>query len=370
MSTANVTVEPYNPLWPTHFHSIKAKLSSHLSTIPLISIEHVGSTSVPNLAAKPIIDIDIIVTRENLQPAIACLAAHGFTYLGELGIKDRHCLKDPDQAPKRNTYVCIDGAAQTRNHLGVRDTLRKNAALRDEYRDVKIELAKRGTNIIDYIEAKSPILQKVLQASGLLTREELLTIEAVNRKGGKFGAVETGREGLVLREFVLGDEEAFFELESIADVVRYQTWGPRTREQARDLVAEIVRNSEAVPRVHVELAVEFEGSFVGRVGAKVTASLRPTALEAEESESTCLPHADLWFSFLPSYQGKGLATEAMKCFVALLKPPLELEIECDPRNTGSVKMAERLGFEKISEEEKVFECKGEWVGSCVFRKNR
>ncbi|KAF2439430.1 hypothetical protein P171DRAFT_316959, partial [Karstenula rhodostoma CBS 690.94] len=125
---------------------------------------------------------------------------------------------------------------------------------------------------------------------------------------------------LVLREFGPGDAEAYFTLESQDSVVRYQTWGPRTRTQAGSEVARIIEASEAVPRTHVELAVECGGAFIGRVGANV---------------QRARPRADLWFSFLPGWQGKGFATEAMEAFVALLGGPLELEIECDPRNAGS-----------------------------------
>lgn len=91
-------------------------------------------------------------------------------------------------------------------------------------------------------------------------------------------------------------------------------------------------------------------------------------------------HVSLWFSLLPSMQGKGLATEAVEAFVDEMarrerdgkegsgEVQMELEIECDPRNAGSRKLAERLGFRKESEVEEAFECKGEMVGSVVYRK--
>ncbi|KAL1591998.1 hypothetical protein SLS60_011590 [Paraconiothyrium brasiliense] len=348
----SVSVHPYNPAWPSYFLKIKARLESLLTSTPYTSIEHVGSTSVPLLAAKPIIDIDIIVSRENVAPAISVLVAAGFTSLGELGIVDRWCVKDPEQEPARNIYVCVDGAFQTRNHLAVRDTLRQNAALREEYASVKLELAAKGTNIVDYVEAKSGVVEKILRAAGVLSEEEMQAVGRANRKGERFGATKTAR--LVLREFVLGDEEAFLGLEGREEVVRYQTWAPRTKEQAREEVARIIRGSAAVPRTHVELAVEHEGRFIGRVGANVK----------REGKA----HADLWFSFLPEVQGQGFATEAMEAFIPLLGTALELEIECDPRNTGSWKLAERLGFDEFELTERVFECKGEWVDSLVYRK--
>lgn len=350
-----VVVEQYNEKWPLEFKIIKKELEAHLQGVDILSIEHVGSTSIPGLAAKPIIDIDIIVSRSNVQAASDALVSNSFTYLGELGIEDRHAVKDPNQSPPRNIYICVEGAFQTRNHLAVRDTLRENAQLREEYGKVKLELAAKGTNIIDYVEAKGPFLQKVLAASGLLTKEELASIHTTNLKGQLFGATKTER--LVLREFAWTDVEPFHTLESNPEVVRYQTWPPRTMQQANEEVVKIMQNAIAPTRTHVELAVTLQATseFIGRVGANVNRSSSP-------------PHADLWFSFMPASQGKGFATEAMKTFIPLLGPGLELEIECDPRNEGSVKMAERLGFKRTGLVDKAFECKGEWVGSAVYQK--
>ncbi|PSN71801.1 acyl-CoA N-acyltransferase [Corynespora cassiicola Philippines] len=356
----SVTVEKYNPAWPVQFQAIKSSLEKYLGSVPIVSIEHVGSTSVPGLAAKPIIDIDIIVMRENIDATNKALISNGkFAYLGELGIVDRHAFKDPNQDPRRNIYVCVDGAFQTRNHLAVRDTLRANPELRDEYGAVKLDLAARGTNIIDYIEAKGGVLQKILIASGVLTNEELQEIHQANLKGEKFGAIRTER--LLLREFVMRDVDGFYELESQEEVVRYQTWPPRTRKQALEEVVKVLQGSANKPRNHIELAVEYEGRFIGRVGTNIKRL-------SDDGKALDIPHADLWFSFLPEYQGKGLATEAMEAFIPLLGKGLELEIECDPRNIGSSKMARRLGFEQFSLTEKAFECKGELVDSLVFRR--
>lgn len=362
----SVVVEQYNPEWPSYFQKIKSELEAYLRDVILVSIEHVGSTSVPGLAAKPIIDVDIIVEPENVQNAIDALVANGkFTYLGELGIADRHCLKDPNQSPARNIYICVDGAFQTRNHLGVRDTLCLNPALRDEYAQVKLELAAQGLNIVDYVKAKSGIVQKILKEAGLLSEEELADILSANQRGDIFGASKTER--LTLREFEMKDIAAFHKLESIPEVVRYQTWPPRTLEQAHKEVATAIQNCSSTPRLHFELAVIYTetSTFIGRVGAK----LKPQPTEIRDKVE--IQHADLWFSFMPEYQGQGFATEAVKKFLELLvtrNSPLKVEIECDPRNIGSVRMAERLKFERVSFTERAFECKGEWVDSLVFQK--
>lgn len=369
----SVNVVEYDPEWPQHFQQIKSELESYLEGVEYISIEHVGSTSVPGLVAKPIIDVDILVTRENVQPAKEALEAKGnFDYLGELGITDRHVFKDPKQTLRRNIYVCVDGVAQTRNHLGLRDTLRANNELRDEYARVKLDLAAKSTNIIDYIEAKGVVIQKILKASGALTEDELVAIRRANVKGERFGAIQTNR--LTLREFVMKDVEGYYELESSEENARYQDWPPRTMAQARQLVIDNIRNHNATPRRLFELAVEREGRFIGRVGAK----LSQTNCDSLPGEKTIknVTHANLWFSFLPSEQGKGYATEAMTSFIEALTEQTkgakdggkwELEIECDPRNTASSRLAERLGFEKHSMTKGAYESKGVWVDSLVYR---
>jgi GrpB-like predicted nucleotidyltransferase (UPF0157 family)/RimJ/RimL family protein N-acetyltransferase len=358
-----VVVEPYNPEWPQYFQQINSELKKYLQDAPYISIEHVGSTAVPGLAAKSIIDIDIIVARDNVHSVVDALVNRGkFDWLGELGVADRHVVRDPNQSPLRNIYVCVDGAAQTRNHIGLRDTLRSNVELRDEYAQVKLALAAAGTNILDYIEGKGAIIRKILKASGMLTLEEIAAFGKPNPQDPKWAKVKTER--LVLREFTTMDSESYYVLESNEANARYQDWPPRTKEQALELVFANMRNIYVVPRTSWELIVESGGCMIGRVGA---------ALKRLEHETPPLNHFDLWFSFLPSVQGKGFATEAVTALIDELvkkydKDSIELEIECDPRNTGCLRLAERLGFEKHSLTERAWESKGEWVDSLVYRK--
>ncbi|RAR13352.1 arabinogalactan endo-1,4-beta-galactosidase [Stemphylium lycopersici] len=369
----SVTVEPYNPEWPQQFSKIKSELEVHLQDVSYLSIEHVGSTSVPDLVAKPIIDIDIIVTRDAVQPAIDALITHGkFDYLGELGVIDRHAFKDAHQPIPHNIYICVSGAVQTRNHLSLRETLRSNAELRDEYARVKLDLSASSTNIISYLVGKTAIVQKILRAAGGFSKEDLAAIARANDTGERFTAIRTRR--LLLREFVMKDEAGYFALEGNPENAKYQAWPPRTRQQARQLVLENIRNHNDVPRTIYELAVEDAetGGFVGRVGAR-TSQTNSDKLPGEESIRP-VTHAQLWFSFLQDYQGKGLATEAVDAFISAIKERLqqagkvEMEIECDPRNEKCWRLAERLGFERVSLTKEKEVCKGEWVDSLVLRR--
>ncbi len=159
-------------------------------------------------------------------------------------------------------------------------------------------------------------------------------------------------ERLFLREFTMDDVPSLHALESIPEVVRYQTYEPRTFEQAREVVEEIVRGQDRLPRRHVELAVFHEDAFLGRVGAWI-----------EDGK------AALWYAFLPGAQGRGYATEAVRALIATLDAD-RLTIECDPRNEPSWRLAERLGFVRESLAERAYECKGEWVDSLVLTRAR
>jgi GrpB-like predicted nucleotidyltransferase (UPF0157 family) len=178
-----VTVVPYSPEWPAQFARVAADLRRALAGVPVIAIEHVGSTSVPGLAAKPVIDIDIVVRREDVEAAIAALVAVGYAHRGDLGVTDRESLAEPDDDPRRNVYVCVEGTLHLRNHLAVRAILRERSDLRDRYGAVKTELARDpAMDIATYLARKSPVLQEVLAMSDL-TDAEKRAILALNTGG-------------------------------------------------------------------------------------------------------------------------------------------------------------------------------------------
>jgi GrpB-like predicted nucleotidyltransferase (UPF0157 family) len=139
--------------------------------VPVVSIEHVGSTSVPGLAAKPIVDCDIVVRDAHVAAATGVLTALGFTPLGELGIPQRWAFREPARLAGTNTYVIVAGCLSLRNHLAVRDALRADAALREEYAAAKKDAAACAANIDEYGQAKTSTVQKILAAAGLTAAE-------------------------------------------------------------------------------------------------------------------------------------------------------------------------------------------------------
>jgi GrpB-like predicted nucleotidyltransferase (UPF0157 family) len=154
------------------FEQVATVLSAALAEVPSAAVEHVGSTAVPGLAAKPIIDIDVVVDGDDLPAAIAALKTLGYLHRGDLGLGDREAFDAPDEDPRRHVYVCRRGTLNVRNHLAVRSVLRSHPELRDEYGAVKTALASDPDMDIDtYIARKSAILQKILAASDLMPKE-------------------------------------------------------------------------------------------------------------------------------------------------------------------------------------------------------
>ena len=150
-----------------------------LAAVPIRGIEHVGSTSVPGLAAKPVIDIDVVVDRAHVRGAIDALGAAGYHDRGEVGIPDRHSLRAPDDALRRNVYVVVEGSLALRNHLAIRDALRRDEQLRTEYAALKRRLAEEADDIDDYVARKTDLIVRILSTAGF-TRAELDAVRAIN----------------------------------------------------------------------------------------------------------------------------------------------------------------------------------------------
>lgn len=167
-----VEVRAYDPSWPARFAEVAATLRRALADGPEASVEHVGSTSVPGLAAKPVLDIDVIVAPDDVPATITALERIGYRHRGDLGVAGREAFQAPDDDPRRHVYVCAAGTLNVRNHLAVRDVLRRNDDLREEYAAVKLALAADPAMDIDtYIAGKSVVLQKVLALSDLTDAE-------------------------------------------------------------------------------------------------------------------------------------------------------------------------------------------------------
>jgi GrpB-like predicted nucleotidyltransferase (UPF0157 family) len=175
-----VLVVDYDPSWPDMFEVLRRPVWAAVRDVA-VSVEHVGSTAVPGLAAKPIIDMDVIVaSSDSLPEAIGRLATLGYIYRGNLGIDDREAFDSPQGLPAHHLYVCPEESVALANHLALRDFLRRDAVAVAEYSRIKRQLAARFPDDIDsYITGKTDFILTVLRNAGF--RESVLrTIRDAN----------------------------------------------------------------------------------------------------------------------------------------------------------------------------------------------
>ena len=175
-----IEVVEYDPRWPAQFGALRRSYEEALVGVPIVGIEHVGSTSVVGLAAKPVIDVDIVVAAGGVQAAIAAMGRIGFESRGERGIQDRYALRAPEGLHRTNTYVIVEGSLALRNHLAIRDHLRRDVNLCHEYAALKRTLATSAPVSASYVEQKSAFLLGVLAIAGF-TPDERQAIEQANR---------------------------------------------------------------------------------------------------------------------------------------------------------------------------------------------
>ncbi len=176
--SSGIRVVAHSPEWARQFQVVAGELASILAEVPVDAIEHVGSTSVPGLPAKPVLDVDVVVQREVMASAIRALERGGYIHGGDLGLADREAFTAPDERPSRNVYLCVADTLHLRNHLAVRDVLWARSDLRDRYGAVKQHLAREpGMTIGRYIAGKSAMLQDILAASTLTEEERRLILE-------------------------------------------------------------------------------------------------------------------------------------------------------------------------------------------------
>ncbi|MBE6653460.1 MAG: GrpB family protein [Ruminococcaceae bacterium] len=170
MRTDRVVVVPYDETWVFAFEKIKSEIEAVIGDM-ILGIEHVGSTSVKGMSAKPCIDLDVIIQDDSIFDEIAeKLKTIGYIHEGDLGIKDREAFKymDKPHLMMHHLYVCPQYSEELRRHITFRDFLRHNAEAVQQYSFVKEEAARLFPNDIDqYIEYKTPCIEKLYAMCGL-----------------------------------------------------------------------------------------------------------------------------------------------------------------------------------------------------------
>ena len=161
-----VVIEPYNPLWPDFFEREARRIRAVLGETAL-RLEHIGSTSVPGLAAKPVIDVLLEVADSAAEASYAPgLEREGYILrIREPDWHEHRMFNGPDTPV--NLHVYSAGCPEVAKVLLFRDWLRGNPSDREAYAAVKIRLAGRAwRSVQDYADAKTEIVAQILARAG------------------------------------------------------------------------------------------------------------------------------------------------------------------------------------------------------------
>jgi GrpB-like predicted nucleotidyltransferase (UPF0157 family) len=174
---SELVLSEYQDTWPRQFQQVAAQL---LASVPLpgARLEHIGSTSVPGLCAKPVLDLLLgVSTLEEAGAAIPALASAGFEYRPEheVAIPDRRYFVRPAGNTLRvHLHAVLLGGLLWQQHLYFRDVLRQQPLLRDQYAALKRSLAvAHAGDKAAYTEAKAPFIRQALASNPALATSAL-----------------------------------------------------------------------------------------------------------------------------------------------------------------------------------------------------
>jgi GrpB-like predicted nucleotidyltransferase (UPF0157 family) len=166
VSEPNIVIREYDPAWQKLFEVLRERLLDVLGGLA-VAVEHVGSTAVPGLAAKPVVDIDAVVpSAEDVPLAVERLERAGYRHEGDLMIPGREAFEPPVDAPWHHLYVVTAGGEELRRHLAFRDYLRAHPEESSTYAALKRECARRfGGDRRAYTDAKREFVEHILSRS-------------------------------------------------------------------------------------------------------------------------------------------------------------------------------------------------------------
>jgi GrpB-like predicted nucleotidyltransferase (UPF0157 family) len=174
MFRSQMRLLPHDPSWRAWFEREARRITSALGALAL-RVEHVGSTAVPDLIAKPIVDIAVIVARaEDFEACIEPLVGLGYEYQGQNGDDPlrRYFVLEQKGRRMAQVHVCARESRTWREALAFRDLLRSRADVRAAYAREKTRVAEAvGWDKSEYSIQKGPFIRAVIAAEGLGGRE-------------------------------------------------------------------------------------------------------------------------------------------------------------------------------------------------------
>ncbi|WP_283194333.1 GrpB family protein [Rhizobium sp. AN80A] len=162
-----VEIVPYDAEWPTHFREIAASLKTLLGD-RVLDIHHIGSTSIPGVAAKPLIDIDVILpTAADVIDACPLMETTGYEPRGNRYDADIFAFMKHTAAPRQRIYLCPEGHDTHQRRILFRDYLRTHPQAAADYQALKLELVEAFEYDGDgYTAAKAAFVNDIVARAG------------------------------------------------------------------------------------------------------------------------------------------------------------------------------------------------------------
>jgi GrpB-like predicted nucleotidyltransferase (UPF0157 family) len=167
-----IDIARYDPDWPEQFRAEAAKLTELLGPWLATPVEHIGSTSVPGLAAKPILDMMAGVRDlHSAEDAIPVLTSHGYTHAQHRPATLWFHKARTGLAPAQGLHLTEPGSCLWRERLAFRDALRADPVLARQYQELKERLAAGNGDMADYTAGKREFVVQVLARAGVIAEE-------------------------------------------------------------------------------------------------------------------------------------------------------------------------------------------------------
>ncbi|MCG7550533.1 GrpB family protein [Pseudoalteromonas sp. Of7M-16] len=166
MTKLTSNIAEYNPRWSEMYEFEKTRLTGILAN-EIKEIHHIGSTSIVGLAAKPEIDILIVISATNTNKDFTSqLVQLGYRRGNDLSKGHQFYKKDVNDVRTHKIHICIDGHSKVKELIGFRNYLRANKKVREEYQALKCKLEMENQHgISEYLSKKGPFIQHVIQSA-------------------------------------------------------------------------------------------------------------------------------------------------------------------------------------------------------------
>lgn len=164
MSDEQIFIVPYDPAWPGKFEEEKKLIEKTIGEFVIGGVHHIGSTSIPGISAKPIIDIMVgVESLEKSKPCIELLEKIQYQYFPYKPDQEHWFCKPSPQHRTHHLHIIPTTHPDFKARLAFRDYLRNNPRYKNEYEDLKKNLAKKFINNRDaYTDAKTQFVNKIL----------------------------------------------------------------------------------------------------------------------------------------------------------------------------------------------------------------